>query len=308
MSTIALTAARRRTLGAVYPLLAAAAWGVMYVVSKYSFGYVPPIALCAVRAALGGGVLVGFSLLRGEPLPRRRDLMPLAGLGLLVAVALGTQYAGTDLATASQGALITTMTPVLTVLLAWAIARERLSPRTVVGTAIALAGILLIISTQLGGLAIGSWRAAVGALLLLAASLFWALYTVAGKSTVRRLGSLYTTGYSTLFSVPFFALAAIPELRARPLAPLTPELIGAIAYLSLGATALAWFLWNKGIEYVDASLVAVFFFVQPVVGSLLGWLVLGETLGWRFLAGGAVAAAGILMVSLTQGEARVAEG
>ena len=308
MSTIALTAARRRALGAVYPLLAAAAWGVMYVVSKYSFGYMPPITLCAVRAALGGGVLVGFSLLRGEPLPRRRDLMPLAGLGLLVAVALGTQYAGTDLATASQAALITTMTPAFTVLLAWAIVRERLTVRTVLGTVIAFAGILLIISPQLSGLAVGSWRAAAGALLLLAASLLWALYTVSAKATVRRLGSLYTTGYSTLFSLPFFALAAVPELRARPLAPLTPGLIAAIAYLSLGATALAWYLWNKGVEYVDASLVAVFFFAQPVVGSLLGWLVLGEALGWRFLAGGAVAAAGILVVSLAQGEACVAEG
>ena len=288
---------RRRILGAFYPLLASSAWGVMYVVSKYSFGYVPPITLCTIRVILGGGTLAALSLLRGEPLPRGRDRWRLLGLGLLVALGLGTQYVGTDLATASQGALITTMTPVFTVLFAWCIGRESLSRRTIVGSVAALAGVLAIIWPQLAGLGIGSWRAAAGSLLLLAASLAWGLYTVLGKPLIRRLGALYTTGYSTLASLPFFALLIPVELHARPLTALTPPLALAILYLGFGATALAWYFWNKGVEYVDASLVAVSFFAQPVVGSLLGWLVLREALGWRFLVGGLVVAGGILAVS-----------
>lgn len=57
------------------------------------------------------------------------------------------------------------------------------------------------------------------------------------------------------------------ELRARPLAPLNAGLALSILYLGLGATAVAWYLWNKGLEYVDASVVAVSFFAQPVVRS-----------------------------------------
>jgi drug/metabolite transporter (DMT)-like permease len=297
-STVYPSERRRRALGAAFPLLASAAWGVMYVVSKYSFGYVPPVTLCLIRVALGGGALAAFSLWRGEPLPRRKaDLQALAGLGLIVAVALGTQYAGTDLATASQGALITTMTPAFTVLFAWAIGNEALSRRTVGGCLLALAGVLVIIWPQLAGLGAGSWQAALGGLLLLASSLLWGLYTVLGKPVVRRLVSLYTTTYSTLASLPFFALLMPLELRARPVTQVTPGLALSVAYLSLGATALAWYLWNKGLEYVDASLVAVFFFAQPVVGVFLGWAALHEALGWQFVAGGLLVAAGILGVT-----------
>ncbi|MCL6429612.1 MAG: DMT family transporter [Anaerolineae bacterium] len=287
----------RRALWASFPLLASAAWGVMYVVSKQSFAQVPPITLCLIRILLGGGALAALSLARGEPLPKAADRRGLLGLGLIVAVALGTQYLGTDLATASQAALITTLTPAFTLLLAWVVGGERLAARTVLGSAAALAGVLLIIAPQLEGLAGGSWRAAAGSLLLLGASFAWGLYTVAGKPLVRRLGALYTTTYSTLASAPFFALLIPLELRARPMGSVTPGLAAAVLYLSFGATALAWYLWNKGIEYADASLVAIFFFAQPVVGALLGWLVLHEALGWRFVVGGLVVAAGIVYVS-----------
>jgi drug/metabolite transporter (DMT)-like permease len=298
LSSTTLTQSRRRTLGALYPLLASAAWGVMYVVSKYSFGYIPPLTLCLIRCALGGGALVVILALRGQGLPTRRDWLPFLGLGLLVAVGLGTQYLGTDLATASQGALITTLTPVFTVFFAWLLGGEKLSKRLVLGSGAALAGVLIIISPQLRGFGLGSWRTIGGSLLLMTASLVWGLYTVLGKPMIRRLGALYTTAYSTLAGLPFFALCLPWELHSRPItAALSVQMALAILYLSLGATAAAWYLWNKGVEYVDASLVAVFFCAQPMVGALLGWLVLHETLGLPFLIGGAVVTAGILVVS-----------
>ena len=43
------------------------------------------------------------------------------------------------------------------------------------------------------------------------------------------------------------------------------------------------FLWNKGLELIDASIGSLFFFFQPIVGSLLGWLLLNETLNSNFL-------------------------
>ena len=43
------------------------------------------------------------------------------------------------------------------------------------------------------------------------------------------------------------------------------------------------FLWNKGLELLDASIGSLFFFFQPIVGSLLGWLLLNETLNSNFL-------------------------
>ncbi|MGK0534410.1 DMT family transporter [Bacillus sp. 'calajunan'] len=52
------------------------------------------------------------------------------------------------------------------------------------------------------------------------------------------------------------------------------------------STAVAFFLWNKGLELMDASIGSLFFFFQPIVGSLLGWLLLNETLNINFFIGG----------------------
>ncbi|WP_394351856.1 EamA family transporter [Halorubrum distributum] len=79
--------------------------------------------------------------------------------------------------------------------------------------------------------------------------------------------------------------------------PLTVESAAAVLYLGLASTAAAWFLWYKGLAYVSAGTVAVFFFAQPVVGAALGAALLGEALGPDFLAGGALMAVGIWIVS-----------
>ena len=50
-----------------------------------------------------------------------------------------------------------------------------------------------------------------------------------------------------------------------------------ILYLGVVSTALAFYLWNKGFTLLDASTGSLFFFAQPVVGAVLGWLLLGES-------------------------------
>ncbi len=87
--------------------------------------------------------------------------------------------------------------------------------------------------------------------------------------------------------------------RRRDLLGFT-ALVVAVCYLGLGETAAAWYLWYKGREYVDASVVSAFFFAQPVAGAVFGALFLGERLGPRFVLGGVVMAAGIYLVATTR--------
>ncbi len=63
-------------------------------------------------------------------------------------------------------------------------------------------------------------------------------------------------------------------------------------YLGVVSTSLAFYLWNKGFTLMDAATGSLFFFAQPVVGAVLGWLLLGESLTAWFLLGTAVLIAG----------------
>jgi drug/metabolite transporter (DMT)-like permease len=308
-----------RRVAALAPLGAAVLWGGMYVVSRWGFEAIPPVTLAFLRVALGAGVLLALVRLRGSGQPIAREAWTrFALLGVWVAVTLATQFLGTALTTASQGSLLTVLTPVFTLALGVALLDESLSRAKVVGTALALLGTLVVVAatTDLGTLAggaetatvggLGGSAAALGVLTLLLASLGWALYTVQGAPLVRRYGALRTATYSTLFAVPLLAVGAGIEVAATGVnlgaIRWTPALLAAVGYLGVASTALAWYLWYKGLEYVDSGTVAVFFFAQPVVGTVLGVLLLDEQAGPAFLLGGAVMAAGIYVVSTARAE------
>jgi drug/metabolite transporter (DMT)-like permease len=283
----------------------------MYVVSRWGFDAIPPVTLAFLRVVLGGAVLLAVVRLRGPTRSfSREEWSRFALLGVWVAVTLATQFLGTALTTASQGSLLTVLTPVFTLALGVALLNESLSPAKVVGTGLALFGTLVVVSATtdlgtLGSAGFGGSAGGLGVASLLAASLGWALYTVQGAPLVRRYGALTTATYSTLFAVPLLAVGAGVEVATTgfDLGAIrwTPALVAALGYLGVASTALAWYLWYKGLEYVDSGTVAVFFFAQPVVGTVLGVLLLGEQAGPGFLLGGVVMAVGIYVVNSARG-------
>lgn len=300
--TSALAAASIRTRAyALAPLAAAALWGGMYVVSKWGFSAIPPVTLGFLRVLLGASALL---VVVRRTYPSRdfswADWRKLIALGGWITATIVTQFLGTDLTNASQGALLTVLTPVFTLLLGVAVLSEPLTRRKGGGMALAGVGTLLVLAGQydLTRMATGN---AVGVAALLAASFAWAAYTVYGKSLVRKYSALETATYSTVAAVPMLGVLALVELAVTGYGlgdvPLTPSVIGAVLYLGFASTAAAWYLWYKGLEYVDAGTVAVFFFIQPLVGILLGALLLGEAIGPGFVAGGSVMALGVYIVS-----------
>jgi len=301
VSTPTSLARLSKYLFALAPLAAAALWGGLYVVSMWGFDSVPPLTLAFLRVAVGAVVLlVVVRLFYPRRTFSRSDLAGFALLGGVVSVSLATQFLGTALTTASQGSLITVMTPIFTVLLGVTLLGERLTGRLLVGIGLATAGTVVVLSgqyrlTELAG------AAASGVFLLVVAGATWALYTVWGKPLVQRYSALETATYSCVAAVPMLA-ALVPLEVATTGASLrsiavTPELVVAVLYLGVLGTAAAWYLWYKGMEYVDATVVSAFFFAQPLVGAVLGATLLGESLGSRFVLGGVVMAAGVFLVS-----------
>lgn len=226
----------------------------------------------------------------GQPGDTRRFIL----LGGTLVATLITQFWGTALASAHDGALLTTMTPVFVVPIAWLVLRERPGWRVLAGMGLALVGVVVVVGADLGGGGV----TLLGDALLLVSALAWALFTVLGAPLVRRLSALVTSTYATLWCIPLLLPFVVVELTQRSVGSITLGLVLAVLYLGWGATALAWFLWYKGVEHLDAAVAAVFFFAQPLVGGLLSAFFLGETLSAGFWLGGLVLAGGILLASV----------
>ena len=311
--------AQRATLRAgLDPLLASCLWGGMYVVSRASFGAIPPITLGALRVVIGGLTLALALRVAGRRAARtgaktaapwrRRDHIRAIVCGVTVAGCILTQFLGTDLASAHDGALLTTITPVFVVPLAWALLGERAGLRVCGGMLLALAGVAVVVAAQAAsGTGSGSGGShsttLLGDTLLLVSAFCWALFTVLGAPLVRRFSALAASTRATLWSILFLAPLVPVELALRPssapLISVSPGAVAAVLYLAWGATALAWLLWYRGVAKLEAGVAAVYFFAQPVVGGVLSGLLLHERLPAGFWLGGLVLAAGIALVSWT---------
>lgn len=280
---------------------AAGIWGGTYVFSGYLLGggWFTPFGLLFLRLLIT--VLVLFPLLKERRLPRSEWPLALALGGVGFLLSLGAQFVGTAWAGSANGSLITATSPAFILLFGALLLGERLDRSRLIAIGLASAGVALVIGT--GELWGGDGRAFWGKLLLAGAGLTWGLYTVLAKRFAGRHGALATTAWACLtgagFNLPVVLWSSAPGTPwsgiGAPIATWTPTVWLGLFYIAIVSTVVAFFLWNWGFARMDAGKGAVYFFLQPVVGSLLGWSLLGEHLGLGFFLGGGLILAGVLL-------------
>lgn len=278
---------KQTILGAICLSLAASIWGGMYVVSKYVLDFIPPLTLVWLRFIIAFVVLY-FILKIAEKKQkktvtiRKKDCLLFAWIGFIgYFISITCQFIGTKLSDAHTGSLVTSATPAFIVIFAAIILKEKLTARRLLSTIIATIGVIIVIGWDIE---IGSYF--IGTIILVGAAITWALLSIYVKIASARFSSLVITTYAIFFSLFFITPFMVWEFQSNPIEHMTLYVILGVLYLGIVSTAGAFFLWNKGLELMDASIGSLFFFFQPIVGSLLGWLLLNETLSSNFFIGG----------------------
>ncbi|EOO38584.1 drug/metabolite exporter family protein [Bacillus mycoides] len=167
------------------------------------------------------------------------------------------------------------------VIFAALILKEKLTARRLLSTIIATIGVVIVIGWDFE---IGSYF--IGTIILVGAAITWALLSIYVKIASARFSSLVITTYAIFFSLFFITPFMVWEFQTNPIEHMNMYVVLGVLYLGIISTAGAFFLWNKGLELMDASIGSLFFFFQPIVGSLLGWFLLNETLSSNFFIGG----------------------
>jgi len=191
-----------------------------------------------------------------------------------------------------MGAIVTSSTPAFMVIFARFLLKERLTLKKGLSICLATIGVFLIVgvghvdlSSKLGGIS------------LLIAALTWALMSVLVKRMPSNYSQIVVTTYSILVALIVLTPFVLPRLHAISILQLThPTIWGGILYLGIISTASGFLLWNRGLQMLNASSGGLFFFFQPVVGTLLGWLILGESIGITFWIGSILILIGVLFV------------
>lgn len=285
----------RTVFGILCGLGAASIWGGMYVVSKVVLEIIPPFLLVSLRLLLGTLTLAVLLLLRGWPEISRQQWLQVLGVGFVgYGISLSLQFLGTKLSTAANGSLVTSATPAFVLLFAWLLLGEIITWRRLLSLLLASLGVVAVIDPRAAQL---NPELFLGNILLIGAAITWALYSVLVRKNTQTLDVLPFSLVAFLGGLPVALPASAWEWTTVGVGEISPGVVAGVLFLGVISTALAMVLWNTAFAVVDASLASLTFFAQPVVGTLLGWLFLGERITPLFLFGGLLIGLGLLISS-----------
>jgi len=271
-----------------------------YLVTKHAVGTPQAPGALAAREILVLRFLIAIVALLGlvaiAPkrfrIPRRRwgTVVLLGFLG--VPVNVGCFFEGLARAPAAHAALCYALTPVFVFLLERLRGGDRLTAARVAGLSLALAGVLVILIRP-GSL---SGPEPAGDLLLLAAAVAWALYTVLSRPLVAEVGSHASMVLSLLAGGLMLLPIAPWALRDTDLHAIPLPVWGDVLYVAIFTTIVAYSLWLFALKRLDATQVAVFMNLQPIATAALAWLLLGEPITSGLVAATLLVIGGVTLV------------
>ncbi len=286
-----------KTFAIVSLTLVMIVWGSAFPVSKSTLERLPPIFFAVVRHALASIALLIVVLVR-----RQRGILgkaPSWGVLTLMGLTSVTLYYvlynfGLYYTTASQGALVQSVTPAVTAGLAVLVLHERVTRRHLAGIVLSILGVMIVV---LSGVPNGEARnPALGTVLMLGTVAVWSVYTIIAKR-VAGCDQFLLTAFSTTIGTAFLIPPAIWEGWGHSLPRVSPRDWLAMGYLSIVVSAIGYLVYNRSLRSLDAHQTISFTNLVPIVAVMAAVIFLGESIVPLQVAGGAIVLVGVWLAS-----------
>ena len=276
--------------------------GANFTMLKFALDHTTPMLLASLRTVVGGTFLVGFALMRGERIPRRRDDL---GNIFVVSFSITTVSSallvfGVNRVPAGVASLMSSTMPLFTAVLSALLLGAAVSRVAGVGLAVGLGGTAILASPSLSG-----ETAAVGIISLAVSALAWAFGNVYMKwRDFSRVSAVMLVGVQLVMSavvlVPF---ALLVEGTAET--EWTVGLFVPLLYAAIPANAVTFALMATIVSRATPTQASATAYLIPAFGVFFGWLIRDEVLGAAEVIGGALVVAGVYV--LVTSNARRAE-
>lgn len=269
-----------------------------FPIAKYGLAIIEPFTFAFYRYGLSSIVLLGIVRLRkaNKPPIEKKDYLKIVGLGCLIIPFNQTAYLfGQSLTGAGHGALLFATVPIWLFLGALVYLKEKFVLRRAAGVALGLIGVAVIITT--GAVELGT-QYLLGDLIILIAVFAWVTYTILGRPLVFKYGAFRVTAYALASgSALYFPFGLYRAL----IFDYTAAAFGAwltVIYVALGVSVTAYVLWYWVLKYLEATRIAVFHNLQPVIASVIAFIFLGEPIGRAFIIGGIIVLTGVIITEI----------
>jgi drug/metabolite transporter (DMT)-like permease len=281
--------------GLLFLAITALGWGLSWPITKHILTEWPPLSARGWSGLVGGALLAGLALLRGESfaVPRSKWTPLLWSAFLNVTVWMFTMGIGLLSLPASEAVLIAYSMPVWALLLAWPILGERLSGIRILALLMGFAGIAALMSGN--GIEASAARLPGMAIVLIGAIAF-ALGTIAAKRYP--LGLPLTVSAAWQLGIGSLPVVAVGMLFEHPrIEALTPLGWALMAYMTVIGFCAAYLAWFAALARLPASIAAIGTMAVPVVGVVASAVALHETLGFGQIAALIFTLAGVALAT-----------
>jgi len=283
------------TFGAVVLVTFSFLMGINQVMVKLVNAGFSPVFQAGLRSACALVPVVLYALWAGKRLGvRDGSLGPGIVCGLLFSAEFLLLFSAFEFTAVSRGSVLFYTMPVWVAVTAhWLLPGERLTPRRVLGLALAVGGVALALLDKPGDLAAD---AIIGDLMCIAGSLCWAGIAIVARTTAfARAEPEMQLTYQLAVSAPVLILVA--PLFGDVIRDVTPLIIGLFSFQVLAVVAFGMLTWFWVLRHYPASDMTSFSFLAPLFGVLGGGLILGETITASIIGALAMVGAGIALIS-----------
>ena len=272
-------------------------WGLAFSVVKVGLEYSPPMIFAGLRTLIGGLAILLVAVVWGGSPHLGRDWPIFLLLATFnVVFFFGFQTLAILYLPSGTAAVLEYLQPMLIGLLAWMILGESLSLAKIVGLIVGFSGIVAVSSGSIFG-NISPAGVAFGA----GSAFSWALGTVFFKRYEARISTMWAVAIPFLIggvALTLFSFAIESWSEVSP----TATLFASLSYVSLVEIALAWLIWFGLVRAGEASRVAVYVFLVPLVSIVIGAIFLDERLTLSLLIGTVLIVTGIYTVNRSSTE------
>lgn len=271
-------------------------FGSLPVIGKVVLAVIPPIALVGVRTAITAIILICIQAFRGRIwLKHRDDYWRLAVLSLF-GVVLNQLFfiSGLSLTTASNTSLLAVMIPVFALVVGSVAGFERLTAIKIIGITLAGIGVILLIDPRRASF---SSQTTIGDLFIVINCLAYGIYVATSKGAIMRNGVFRSMMWVFIFAsfvcIPLGALS----LATIDIGSVEPSIWLITLYIGVGATAGPYLLNAWALSKVNPSTVAVFVYLQPLIGFVLAVVFLNEQISLIFIISSVLIFIGVYLVT-----------
>ncbi|MDR7451665.1 MAG: EamA family transporter [Armatimonadota bacterium] len=274
---------------------AAVLWGSLGVAGRVAFrNGVLPLEAAFLRAGIAFVAILAAVLATDPGLLRvRRQDLPLFGAFGLVSIAafFFVYLYAISRTTVATAAILLYTAPAFVILLSALFFHEPLTRTKLAAVVLAFAGCILVVR----GYDPLSLRLNLpGVLAGLASGFTYAMYSIFGKTALRRYSPMTTLTYALGFGTVILGAAAVGTGTVR--ITHSPAAWSSVVYLALVTTLVAQWLYLAGLVPLEAGRASLVATLEPVVAAALGYALLGEGLEGLQLLGGMLVLSAVLLV------------